>query len=146
MILLETPHTYDPGHGQPSIVYPKVAIAHVGLGISKDRIIFTMQYGDGAVILGTWQSKMKPFKLPPIQDKAAVMAIGEGPLDPEDPDSPIVMQQYEAEPASTDFTDMRDGLIVRPEHVGIPFYHALGGEWYQYLIDKGYYSGTIVFQ
>lgn len=134
-ILLDTPHRYDPGHGQPAIDYPMVIIQTMSMLAPQRMLVLRMQYGQ--VVDGVWDgSPEEPHGLR-IRDEPAETSTQ---VDP-DTGAPVDVEVKAANPA---FSNLRSSFVIEAGDVGKSGYDVVGAFLYQYLITLGYYQGTVV--
>lgn len=121
-ILLDTPFSFDPGHGFPTEVYTHVNLKRMLVEHELGYIDIWFDYGtyDGP----KWTKGKADTQLVRIIDQDPVVGFNEA------------TQQHEATAPITDFTDM----IVT--NYGI--WAGAGTVLYQYAMDLGLYVGTIV--
>ena len=124
-ITLDTPHPYDPGHGQPVLTFPEVKIVQIDHEIVGHCMVLHMQYGETAGD-GEWVGTPVVPRYEEVIENFQGVPDGEGGwlLEP-DPKYDLYM------------------VSTFPENTTDPSYDQDSKALYQYLIDDSRYEGTI---
>jgi len=124
-IVLTTPFSFDPGHGQPVESYGEMKIVEFVCGVQESQIRMRCQYGD--TVDGTWVPGNAPESAHVVEDRPAAENV----------------------PATSDYTDLvaasrttADDEIT-PGDGGHSIYVGAARELYEWLIARGIYDGTI---
>lgn len=133
-LLLTTPHTEPAKHGQPAKNYAMVMLETFTVKAPARTIILRLQYGN--VLNGKWVSDLEPFGLR-IHNTPAVMQTGQDPETGE-------WVEVEVTPADLQFDQMVAAFVIRTSDTSKLGYNVVAAFLYQWLIDNGYYEGTIV--
>jgi hypothetical protein len=121
-ILLTTPETFNPGHGQPTIVYPEVKIVQVDHEIVAKRLVLHMQYGE--TIDGDWIGSPHMYKHVEIIENFEGIAGQDDWIEEPDPRYDLFMVSQFAESTTAYLYDENARAL------------------YQYLLDQGIYAGV----
>lgn len=125
-ILLDTPQSFDPGHGQPSIQYPEVKIVQVDHEIVAKRLVMHLQYGE--TVAGEWSGSPHMEKHAEAIENFAGNPDGDGggwlPGQEPDPAYDLFMVSQFASSTQTHLYDENARAL------------------YQYLLDAGVYEGV----
>lgn len=128
-IMLDTPYNYSPGHGEADVPCNFVFITDFRFRSTSRLLTWTTQYGNFQGTDWNGQGELRSFR---IENCPAEFAFNRG-----DPENPILTK--EADPVFDQFVE--DSLTSA---AGVPIYDEVSKSLYQWLIDKGHYSGTIV--
>jgi hypothetical protein len=125
-ILLTTPQSFDPGHGQATIQYPEVKIVQVDHDIVAKRMVLHLQYGE--TINDDWHGSPLMEKHFEVIENFAGNPDGNGggwlPGQEPDPAYDLFMVGHQASSTQT--------LL----------YDEVASALYQYLLDEDIYEGT----
>lgn len=123
-ILLDTPHPFDPGHGQAVLNFPEVMIVQVDHEIVGQRLVLHMQYGE--TIDGEWIGTPVVPRFEEVIENEQGYPDGEGGwIEEPDPKYDLFMVSSFA-PNTTDYLYDINAVAL-----------------YQYLIDDNRYAGSI---
>lgn len=136
-ILLSTPFTYQPGHGEPPSVHAMVLIGSLQLDSVNRLIVLEMRYGSWDPVASAWTDSGSPPRKIRVVNRPAVT---QGGVDPETGQ----WGEQEAEPSDPAFDQLYESLVVLAGSVGGNHYDHISQYLYQWLIDNGYYQGVIV--
>lgn len=131
-IQLDTPHSFDPGHGQAVEQYTHVKIASFHAEVEESELIIIMRYGTIDPNTGSWVAGVAP----PLQHRIWNEPDRLGPRSVEFP---------EGEPIEghDDYDDMVNAAVTQLPP-GSRVYDEFGLAIYQHLIAEGIYAGQIV--
>jgi len=137
-ILLDTPHTYSPGHGAAPVVSAMVEVVGMNVQTTADVMLLSMQYGnhDGT----SWTPGPEAPHVIKIRDVPAVVVVGF--------DAEGAYGEQEQEPADLRFTDLIASALTSA--AGTPVWGEVQYALYNWLLTHGpedgaspaYYVGT----
>jgi len=128
-IKLDTPFTYTPGHGEVSYTYTQIKVVRFSVDIDAKQVVIVTQYGDTNA--GIWTPGIAPTRSFVIENREAHLAPP-----PEGQTYPVQIPQ---DPA---YDDLMTGYYTQLP-TGSSVYDEVGISLYTYLLNNGYYTGTL---
>lgn len=124
-ITLTTPLNFEPGHGLPMEVYNEVSIVDFHVKLRQKEMKVLVEYGNtnagGIWVPGKAEKGCVVIRnIPAYEDAAGVQHL-------DDPQFDIIVGTQ----------------IVQAAEVGARIYDIVGLHLYQWLVDNGYYPGTV---
>ena len=153
-ILLTTPHTYDPGHGKPTVDYALVIIETMAMHATSKRLVLGLLYFNLNPTTGAIEPSPERMLTVTIENKPEVVDRQQR-INPETGIAEI--EDVEISPEDNAFDAMQTAFTIRV-NAGVLEVDGVSAVWgaeargydfvstflYQYLIDHDYYEGTIV--
>ncbi len=125
VIVLDTPHAYDPGHSKPAEVHNHVFLREFESDSTGRRMTLMFQYGN--VVNGNWVAGNAP-------DDRVVIENLPAQIDPSDPGQGV--------PEDPAFNVLVGTTLVDQAHVGLPLYGVVANSLYLHILSRGHYQGT----
>ncbi len=122
-------------HGEPDEVYPMAQIVKFEVSPVEPLARVIVHYGNA--VGGKWVSGRTEPHVLVFRDTPARSGVE---INPETNQPEAV----EIAPAVTDFTDLSAALLIQAGDDGKRYYDCLGRDLFLWLIEKGYYSGTVI--
>lgn len=148
---LDTPHTYNPGHGAAPEVYPLLFIRQQTVDTFRGHLVLKLSYGvlDARQPRG-WRPSPEAPKPVRLRNVPAVTQPGLQTVEIEDPDDPEqtieveVTVEVEVTPANPVFDNLLTGFVIQQADVGERAWDVVADFMYQILIDAGLHAGTVI--
>lgn len=138
-IQLTTPYVHNPGGGEAPVTYTMAQIVKVDARPVSDALTICVAYcnpgGDPNVNHGLIMGPTGPPLV--FRDIAEERGVGVNPATGE-------YEEGVVREAVTDLADLKAANMNRPEYSTLSLYDANGASLQQWLVDQGYYPGTIL--
>lgn len=131
-LLLDTPHTFDPGAGQPVQTAAMVIIESVHLHLLESELIIQCEYGN--VVDGAWVAIATPIHQLFIRNVPAEVV-----WDQDAEGNPVAVPVTLGEPH---FDNFRAASLTAA--ADLPVFDEAKRHLYQYLLDQEVFAGSIV--